>query len=264
MFLKRSYDFGYSWTDLEIFTNRKRILGKNKPIFVEPDVWVVPVEYEGLGDIAFMRSDNQGKTWKIIDCKGNGAYLDQPCIVELGNGDLLSLIRSWEGYIYETRSSDKGKTWTKPKPTTLHNPNSGIDVINIQNKTLVLAYNPTALGVKGDLTSENGPRERAPILDNQKELEEAGSYELDRMIDKKEPKIEVHKGGYLPWGPRTPLNLAVSMDYGQTWKDSFILEDIPGEFSYPSIILGKDETIHISYTYQRTGIKYVRLNISEI
>jgi predicted neuraminidase len=264
MFLKRSYDNGHTWTDLEIFTNRKRILGKNKPIFVQPDLWIVPVEYEGLGDICFMRSLNGGKSWQIFDCPGNGAYLDQPTVVELGNGDLLSYIRSWEGYIYQTRSTDKGRTWSKATPTALHNPNSGIDMINIHFEKLALAYNPTALGEDGTLTSADGPAERSPILENQDALEEAGMYELDRMIDNKPATKEMHEGGYLPWGPRSPLNLAVSTDDGETWRDAIVLEDEPGEYSYPSIILGKDDVIHLTYTYHRTGIKYVRLSAEEL
>jgi predicted neuraminidase len=264
MFLKRSYDLGQTWTDLEIFTTRSRILGKNKPIFVKPNIWIVPVEYEGLGDVCFMRSANGGKSWQIFDCKGGGAYLDQPTVVELRNGALLSYLRSWEGFIYETRSDDKGRTWTKPIPTALHNPNSGIDMLNVHFKKLVLAYNPAALGADGTLTSEQGPKDRAPILESQDALEEAGMYELDRMIDKKPPTVELHEGGYLPWGPRTPLNLAVSDDDGGTWRDAIVLEDTPGEYSYPSIILGKGDVIHLTYTYHRTGIKYVRLDVSEL
>ncbi len=263
LFLKRSYDFGQTWTDLEVFTDRERILGKNKPVALTDDIWIIPVEYEGYGQIAFMRTENKGVDWQIIDCENGGFYLDQPCVAVLDNGELLSLIRSWEGFIFETRSRDKGLTWSSPKATSLYNPNSGIDLVDINNK-LVLVYNPTALGLEGNLTSEDVCQDRSPIIENQEALEEAGNYELDRMIDKIEPTIEMHEGGYLPWGPRSPLNIAISIDNGKTWEDSLVLEDEPGEFSYPAIILGKDDTIHITYTYQRTGIKYVRLNIAEV
>jgi predicted neuraminidase len=60
------------------------------------------------------------------------------------------------------------------------------------------------------------------------------------------------------------LNLAVSTDDGETWRDAIVLEDEPGEYSYPSIILGKDDVIHLTYTYHRTGIKYVRLSAEEL
>lgn len=264
LFMKRSYDNGYSWTDLEILIDEPRILGKNKPVAVTDDIWIIPVEYEGYGEICYLRSENKGLDWKIIDVENDGLYLDQPCIALLDNGELLSLIRTWEGYLYETRSTDQGLTWSYPKATSLKNPNSGIDLVNIKNDKLVLVYNPTALGLEGNLTSDDVEVDRTPILENQEALIEAGNYELDRMIDKIEPKIEMHEGGYLPWGPRSPLSVAISIDNGKTWKDVLVLEDEPGEFSYPAIIIGRDDTLHISYTYQRTGIKYARITFEEI
>jgi len=60
-------------------------------------------------------------------------------------------------------------------------------------------------------------------------------------------------------GPRTPLNVAVSED-GINWKTLVVLEDEPGEFSYPAVIQGKDGTVHITYTWNREKIRYVALN----
>jgi predicted neuraminidase len=60
-------------------------------------------------------------------------------------------------------------------------------------------------------------------------------------------------------GRRTPLNVAVSLD-GRTWETIHILEDAPGEFSYPAVIQGKDGTVHITYTWNREKIKHVSLN----
>jgi len=139
---KRSYDLGSTWTDLEILTRRRRILGKNKALCISPELLILPVEYEGLGDVAFMRTTNAGRTWSIIDCPGSGAYLDQPAIVQLTNGDLMAYMRSWEGVIYETHSHDLGLSWSRPASTSLPNNNSGIDMVRLTSGRLVLAYKP--------------------------------------------------------------------------------------------------------------------------
>ena len=266
LFFKRSYDLGHTWTDLEILTSRRRILGKNKPLHIEnPDVWIIPVEYEGNGDVAFMRSINKGKTWKIIDRMGEGAYLDQPTVVQLNNGELLSYMRSWEGYIYETRSSDLGESWSKPIPTKLKNPNSGIDMVRTRSGKIVLAYNPTALGPDGDLTSSGEHESRLPVQDMRAELRRAGDYELGRMIHSIQAVKNEHEGGYLAWGPRYPLVLGVSDNEGKTWQGKrILLEDEPGEYSYPAIIQGTDGAICLTYTYHREGIKFVRVEESEL
>jgi alpha-L-rhamnosidase len=67
------------------------------------------------------------------------------------------------------------------------------------------------------------------------------------------------KGG----GPRTPLNVALSED-GINWETLIILEDEPGEFSYPAVIQGKDGTVHITYTWNRKKIRYIALNPKKI
>jgi predicted neuraminidase len=51
---------------------------------------------------------------------------------------------------------------------------------------------------------------------------------------------------------------------GKNWDDLIVLEDLPkGEFSYPAIIEAEDGTVHITYTWNREKIKYVRLEIKK-
>jgi predicted neuraminidase len=54
------------------------------------------------------------------------------------------------------------------------------------------------------------------------------------------------------------LNLAVSRD-GEHFKNFETLENEPGEYSYPAMIVGKDGTLHITYTWNRKRIRYVRV-----
>lgn len=264
LFLKRSSDLGRTWTDLEIFPARRRILGKNKPLYIPPNTWILPMEYEGLGDICFMRSTNRGKSWKVIAVPENPAYLDQPTVVQLANGSLLAYNRSWEGLIYATRSADLGLTWSLPVPTRLLNPNSGIDMVRTRAGSLVLAYNPTALGPDGNLVTANSQNSGIAKRYQRPELMKAGDLELGRMIDRKPIHIERYPNGLPTWGPRTPLCLAVSTDEGQTWQDRITLEAEPGEYSYPAIIQGQDGLLHIIYTHNRSRMKYACINEKEI
>ena len=58
---------------------------------------------------------------------------------------------------------------------------------------------------------------------------------------------------------RTPLNVALSRD-GRNWEVVLTLEDQPGEYSYPAVIQASDGRVHITYTWQRKGIKHVVLD----
>ncbi len=55
---------------------------------------------------------------------------------------------------------------------------------------------------------------------------------------------------------RSPLNVAVSGD-GQHWQAALVLENQPGEFSYPAVIQASDGLVHASYTWKRQRIRHV-------
>lgn len=55
---------------------------------------------------------------------------------------------------------------------------------------------------------------------------------------------------------RSPLNVAISKD-GHTWNPAFVLENAPGEYSYPAVIQSADGLVHITYTWKRQRIKHV-------
>ena len=61
-------------------------------------------------------------------------------------------------------------------------------------------------------------------------------------------------------GPRSPLHVAISKD-GIVWNDVLMLENAPGEYSYPAVIQSKDSMVHITYTWNRKKIKWVAVKI---
>jgi len=59
---------------------------------------------------------------------------------------------------------------------------------------------------------------------------------------------------------RTPLSAAVSADEGRTWSRGKVIDDAPGQVSYPSLAEGPDGTIHCSYSFQIAAIKHAAFN----
>ncbi len=62
---------------------------------------------------------------------------------------------------------------------------------------------------------------------------------------------------------RTPLRLALSQD-GHRFQPARVLEDGPGEYSYPAVIQGQDRRIHVTYTWNRRRIGYCSLTPDEL
>ena len=55
---------------------------------------------------------------------------------------------------------------------------------------------------------------------------------------------------------RDKLEVAVSPD-GKAWRRAVVLEDEPGEYSYPAAIQTRDGLVHVTYTWRRERIKHV-------
>ena len=82
-------------------------------------------------------STDEGKTWKLHGAvKTEKAGLEN-MIVELKDGRLWMLIRT-EKVLWESHSSDKGRTWTPGKPTSIATPHSRFFIRRLSSGNLLL------------------------------------------------------------------------------------------------------------------------------
>lgn len=64
------------------------------------------------------------------------------------------------------------------------------------------------------------------------------------------------------WEGRAVLRLAYSKD-GTDWNDLYTFEQHDkGEFSYPAIIVDREGQVHVTYTDNRSKIRYVKLSVN--
>jgi predicted neuraminidase len=60
---------------------------------------------------------------------------------------------------------------------------------------------------------------------------------------------------------RRSMALAISSD-GIAWSDPMVVEEGPGEYSYPAIITTDDGLVHLTYTWRRERIRHIVLKVS--
>ena len=150
---KVSRDNGDTWSEAQMLVpgdHGGRGPVRNKLIRLADGTWLAPasVEKKGVWNAFVDRSEDQGHTWtasSIISVNRDsirGEGIIQPTLWESSPGRVHVLLRSSEGVICRSDSEDNGKTWSAAYKTTLPNPNSGIDLAQLPDGTLVLAYNP--------------------------------------------------------------------------------------------------------------------------
>ena len=211
--VRTSADRGRTWSEARRLPDGALGPIKNKPVRLDDGTIVSPSSTESpdarsVWRIHFERSSDQGKTWTVVKPAASepGSELDaiQPSILTHADGRLQALGRTRSQRVFETWSSDRGRTWTAVTLTSLPNPNAGIDAVTLRDGRHLIVYNHTTQG-------------------------------------------------------RSPLNLAVSRD-GRKWEAALVLENEPGEYSYPAVIQSPDGIVHVTYTWKRQRIKHVAID----
>lgn len=147
--LTTSADGGRTWSEPRRLP--EGILGpvKNKPVQLANGDLLCPTSSEHDGwRVHFEWTPDLGKTWfrtpPLNDGRTIGAI--QPSVLLHPGGRLQALGRSRQGRLWESWSSDQGRTWTELTLLEVPNPNSGTDAVTLKDGRHLLVYNPVPRG----------------------------------------------------------------------------------------------------------------------
>ena len=220
-------------------------------------------------------SADDGQTWSTAEHLPAGLYgpiKDKPLLLDDGtiiSGTSVESYHSWAAWI--ERSTDNGRSWTRFGPITVPQAEAKGAVEAESNYGII---QPAIVPLGGDRlrlyarsTSNIGAICAADSGDRGVTWSQARPLALPNPnsgID----ALRLRDGRIIlayndTKSGRTPLNLAVSDD-GEHFRMFAVLESQPGEYSYPALIQGRDGDLHITYTWNRTRIRYLRFPLAEI
>jgi hypothetical protein len=120
----------------------------NKPTVLSTGEWVLPVTHaaEPIFDWFAGRkqlqgaaiSTDKGRTWKLYGSLKAPNWALENMMVELRDHRLWMLIRTGSGFLWESYSSDRGRTWSEPAQTTIANPGSRFFIRRLSSGSLLL------------------------------------------------------------------------------------------------------------------------------
>lgn len=205
-------------------------------------------------------SEDGGRTWSAARRLPDGVLgpiKNKP--VELPGGEILcgSSTEDAGWRVHFERTADLGRTWTRTDPV-----NDGKEFAAIQPTILVhgggrlQALSRSRQGRIVEVRSEDGGKTWSAMKATELPNPSAGIDGL-ALADGRVLLVYNHtvRGGPRP-NDRELLNVAVSKD-GVAWEAGLILENQPGEFSYPAAIQTTDGLVHVTYTWKRERIKHV-------
>ena len=165
-----SEDAGLTWSQpVEIAIPRKYVTGKiHVPIWLDEDTvamayaWDVPAEEGRAADnepdmhtrCGLLFSHDGGRTWTAggdvdVDIAKCGA--DEPTVVQLENGDLHMVFRTYDERPWETVSHDNGQSWEQPSPSHCYGHNSPSDLLRLHDGSILRVW-------------DNSPTSRFPLV----------------------------------------------------------------------------------------------------
>jgi len=225
---------------------------KSGPLMLFYKVGPSPSQWRGQ----LMTSADGGRRWeppRRLPEGILGPIKNKP--VELANGDILcpssTEQNGWR--VHFERSRDGGRTWRATEPV-----NDGKEPGAIQ--PAILFYPGGKLQALGRTRqgrifqtwsldgSTWGPM-RPTVLPNPNSGIDAVTLRDGRQLLVYNHTI---KG-------RSPLNVALSHD-GEKWEAALVLEQGPGEYSYPAVIQTADGQVHVTYTWKRRSIRHLVLD----
>ncbi len=275
-YIMRSKDNGYTWTtqrdsiapaDAKLFghiagmsVERDSLLGpiKNQPIclpagfkckngeILKHDRILAPTSKEtgsatkkkaGQWRCFVEISEDEGMTWTLSPAvpERREVRTIQPTLLVHADGRLQMLCRTATpkekgredlARIATSFSDDGGLTWSEMQLIDeLPNNNSGIDAVTV---------------------FKNGKGDNEFYL----------IYNPFSIVDWRDKKDPAYNKSL-----RNPLHIATSKE-GLHWSTFMVLESSPiSQYSYPSMIVGSDGTLHCIYTWRRERIKYQRVEV---
>jgi predicted neuraminidase len=220
------------------------------PLLLFYKVGPSPSEWWGM----LTTSTDRGATWSKPARLPDGILgpiKNKP--VQLNDGSLLcgSSTEHAGWRVHMERTSDLGSTWQKSEPLNERTQFGAI-------QPTVLVHRSGAIQIlcrsrQGRITeswSEDNGKTWSAMKTTALPNPSAG-IDAVALKDGRVLLVYNHTGN-----ARSPLNIVVSLD-GKVWKAALVLENQPGEYSYPAVIQTADGLVHVTYTWKRERIKHV-------
>ena len=228
---------------------------KNGPLLLFYKVGPNPREWWGM----LKTSSDGGKTWsgaRRLPDGILGPIKNKP--IQLANGDLLSPSSTeHDGWrVHFERSTDSGKTWQKTGPIKGDFGVIQPSILTYADGRMQILCRSQQHKIVESWSSDNGKTwsELAATA-----LPNPGSG-IDAVTLANGRQLLVYNA---TTRGRSPINVALSED-GKNWKAALVLENQPGEYSYPAVIQTADGLVHIAYTWKRTRVKHVVVNPAKL
>lgn len=175
-FVRTSADGGVTWTEREIPVPPQALYAgyRDDRAFLRLDdrtvmraIYGKPVARVRHYEAWLLRSEDDGETWQFLplaaSVEGDVSH-GETALAQAANGDIIAMMRTEPARgtrMWVSRSSDRGKTWSKPEITPLHG--HPAHLLRLRDGRLLCTYGirDEPIGIRACLSRDNGRTWRA-------------------------------------------------------------------------------------------------------
>ncbi|MFB3904612.1 MAG: sialidase family protein [Acidobacteriota bacterium] len=211
-----SGDGGQSWSGPR--TAGEKVFCRSNGIRLSSGELLLPI-YRVPSSGGVLKSSDGGRTWQdfgqVMTETGGG----EPAIAELGEGRIMMVLRTRDGFLWRAFSGDRGETWSAPENSGLTAAASSHSLLRCRNGNLVLAHNDSQPPARTRLTlrvsRDDGRTWGKPLEIARVELPEEGQAVWGRQVSY--PSMAELEDGTLivVW---TRIVLSDREQYGDIWS----------------------------------------------
>ncbi len=166
MYSMKSEDEGRTWEEPAQIGDTLGWMTKNKAIRLQSGRTILPCYDERAWKSFCLLSDDECLTWQQSGMMEGPTMVIQPTLLPRPDGSIVAFMRTGapvedpdNRVIWKSVSEDDGMTWSPCEPTDLPNPNSGCDVVLLDDGNAALIYNDSRTGrspLTVALSTDNG------------------------------------------------------------------------------------------------------------
>lgn len=260
-----------AWDAVEVLAQTPGHSEGNPVLFVTPDgiLWLFYATMYGptwdMCRLRYRTSHDNGQTWSaavVLREQLGWLYRNKPIVLRSGR-IVLPIYDEANLHSLMLLSDDNGKTW-RPSERILSNPANIHPTVVERSDGSLLCYARYFASGLGHIAIGKGHIWQSTSLDRG-ETWSAPTLTTLRNPNSGIDLLKTQSGRLVlafndSYDQRTPLNLALSEDDGETWPHRAIVESAPGSYAYPWLIQTQDDLIHLTYSDNYETMTHVVIN----
>lgn len=143
VYQRYSDDSGRTWSNPEIIYENAGAGCRSNGIKLSTGELLLPVHGYVEAVAGVLRSTDGGKTWTRFGKVKTSTVAHEPSIAELPNGDIMMILRTGDGFLWQAFSKDKGQTWSDAEKTDIVAVRSSHNLFRLNDGRILLTHNPS-------------------------------------------------------------------------------------------------------------------------